>query len=345
MFKKDTVWFSGQFKGTTFFRKNKCIIKFITPIPSIYANSYGIDINVNADGTFKTAIPVLGPVWTEMFVTTKETHLISKYIPAMLHPGDHLSLTVEDYDSEEPTFNWKSNHQYHAQFVDLIDIFPARYPIYKALKNPSLDSLQQTVKVSEQAAAYLSEKYKLSKTERALLLTQANLSKICEALRTIDQYVVTSQINYKKNLKTLGYTPDVRDTMQQYSNNVNYKIISMLRADNKAFMIVPAIESLTRDLSTSPHFHSIGYQEDWFLMPNDYSYLYWSDVALHKIRMQRNKPLGSDRLFEQWFKIAINVPFRDLEHPLPNINEINKLNTEAVTLPIFQAWKKAMLTE
>lgn len=345
MFRKDTVYLCGQFKGTKDFEKRKYAITFVAPVPSVYNDSYSEKFEINTDGTFNVAIPVFGPTWTELIVLVPDTPIISKTIPVMLYPGDHLSLVIDDYDSEYAKLNWKSEFTYNNQFVEMCEAFPTLLPSYKEGQQLSLDSMKQAIVANEQAACYLSNKYKLSKAESALLLTQANMSKVCEALTIIDQYVLFNRNKYHKSLNGAYPTSAQFDTLQNYCKSQLYTIISQLRAENKAFLIVPSLQVLTRNLNKSPLFHAITYQKDYFSIPEDYRYLYWNDSAIHLLRMFRNKPIGTDRLFEQWFNIAsLEVPNKS-KAISPNLYEVIKIKTEAITLPVFNAWKYELLTK
>lgn len=343
IFKKDTVWLSGCFHGTKFFKEQKCVITFITPMPSLNGNRYTENYEINPDGTFNAAIPLNGPTWTTMMVTVQGTPAIDKYIPVMLSPGDHLSLTIDAYGSDQEKQYWKSDHEYNVSFVEMCNAFPARYPHWDERQHLDIDSLMQTIAVNEKAACYLSNKYKLSKAESALILTQANMSKVCEALRTIDESTAAAKYNYHKSLDGHYPTPAQFDTLQSYCRSPYYKIISVLRAENKAFLIVPSIQDLTRIFNNSTLFHYMTYDKDYFSIPKDYRYLYWNDSAIHQLRMFRNKPVGSDRLFEQWFNLMNFEQVVDSQEVSPNIEEVLKMKFETVTLPVYQEWKAELL--
>lgn len=272
------------------------------------------------------------------------TPIISKIIPVMLYPNDHLSLVVDDYDSELAKYYWKSNLKYDAEFVEMCEMFPARHPFYNDGQQVSLDSLMQTIAVNEQAACYLANKYNLSKTETALLLTQANMSKACEALRTIDQHVLYNKNKYFKSLNGTYPTIAQFDTLQTICKSQLYAILSMLNAENKAFLMVPSLQALTRIINKSPLFHAISYQNKYYSIPEDYRLLYWNDSAIHLLRMFRNKPLGKDRLFEQWFNIA-SLEVTNSSTSVSNLHEVNKMKTETVTLPVYSLWKSELLKE
>lgn len=345
LFRKDTVHISGRFKGSKEFEKRKYAITFVTPIPSLNGGSYSEKFEINPDGTFNATIPVLGPTWTELIVLVPNTPLVSRTIPVMLYPKEDLSLVVDDYDSECAKINWVSKYEINEKFVEMSDVFPARYPYYNEGQLVSLDSLKQTIAVSEQAACYLSDKYKLSKTESALLLAQANMSKVCEALRTIDQYVQYNKTNFFKSLDRKYPTPAQFDTLQNCCKSQLYTVLSLLRAENKAFLIVPSLQSLTRTINQSPLFHAISYQKNYESIPVDYRPLYWNDSAIHLIRMFRNKPIGRDRLFEQWFNLAsLETTNEDLSKT-SNMAEVLKMKIETVTLPIYNSWKSELLRE
>ena len=343
LFKKDTVWFSGCFHGTKFFKKQKCVITFVTPMPSLNGNRYTENFDINSDGTFKAAIPVNGPTWTTMMVIVQGTPAIDKYIPVMLYPGDHLSLTIDDYGTDLEKQKWESDHDYNTAFVEMCEAFPARFPHLGERRHLDIDSLNQIIAINEKAACYLSNKYKLPKEESALILTQANLSKVCEALRTIDELTATAKSNYHKSLGGHYPTPAQFDSLQSYCKSPYYKIISMLRAENKAFLIVPSIQDLTRIFNNSTLFHYMTYDKDYFSIPKGYRYLYWNDSAIHQLRMFRNKPVGSDRLFEQWFNLMNFEQVVDSQEVSPNIEEVLKMKFETVTLPVYQEWKAELL--
>ena len=343
LFRKDTVHISGRFKGSKEFKKRKYAITFVTPIPSLNNGNYSEKFEINPDGTFNAAIPVLGPTWTELIVLVPGTPIVSRIIPVMLYPNDDLSLVVDDYDSECAKFNWVSKYEFNKKFVEMSDVFPARYPFYNEGQEVSLDSLKQSIAANEQVACYLSNKYKLSKTESALLLAQANMSKVCEALRTIDQHVQFNKTNYFKSLNKAYPTSAQFDTLQNCCKSRLYTVLSLLNAENKAFLIVPSLQSLTRVLNKSPLFHAIFlYQKDYNSIPEDYRYLYWNDSAIHLIRMFRNKPIGRDRLFEQWFNLACSEATNETLSKTSNMLEVMKMKTETVTLPVYHSWKSEL---
>lgn len=345
LFRKDTVHISGRFKGSKEFEKRKYAITFVTPIPSLNNGNYSEKFEINPDGTFNAAIPVLGPTWTELIVLVPGTPIVSRIIPVMLYPNDNLSLVVDDYDSEYAKINWESKFEFNEKFVDMSDVFPARYPFYNEGQEVSLDSLKQTIAANEQVACYLSNKYKLSKTESALLLAQANMSKVCEALRTIDQHVQFNKTNFFKSLNKAYPTSSQFDTLQNCCKSRLYTVLSLLNAENKAFLIVPSLQSLTRIINKSPLFHAILYQKDYNSIPEDYRYLYWNDSAIHLIRMFRNKPIGKDRLFEQWFNLACLEATNETLSKTSNMLEVMKMKTETVTLPVYHSWKSELFRE
>ena len=190
----------------------------------------------------------------------------------------------------------------------------------------------------------LSNKYKLSKAETGLLLTQANLSKVYEALQTVDLSVMKNRSKYYKHLN--GKYPNIsqKDTLQSYSKTPLYGITSLLRADNNAFLIVPSIQALARFFNTTVLFEAIVYDKDYFDMPQDYRHLFWKNQAIHMLRMNRNKPLGTDHLFEQWFNIANMEPIRNTNNISPNLKEIMNMKLENVTLPVLNEWKKEVIS-
>lgn len=344
LFKKDSVHLSGCFKGSKgLFAKNKYAVTFVTPIPALYGNSHTEHYDINPDGTFSATIPVFGPTWTELIVLVPGTPIVSRTIPVMLYPKDDLSLVVDDYDSEHARFSWKSNFDYNERFVELCDIFPARHPFYPEGQEVSMDSLKQTIEANELAACYLSNKYNLSKTESALLLTQANMSKVCEALRTIDQYVQFNKSEYYKTMTGMVPTLAQLDTLQTICESPLYKILSSLNAESKAFLMVPSLQSLTRTINKSTLFHAISYQKKYNSIPEDYRRLYWNNSAIHLLRMYRNKAVGKDKLFEQWFNIASTDVTNDSPTGTSNLLEVTKMNTETVTLPVFDSWKSELL--
>lgn len=345
MFRKSTVRFSGRFKGSKIFESGRYAISFVTPIPSLYGKEFTKQFDVNPDGTFTADIPVFGPTWTELIVLIPGTSVVSRTIPVMLCPGDNLSLVVEDYDSEFARYSWTSKFDYNEKFVGLCDVFPARHPVYREGQSLNIDSLKQTITASEQVACYLSRKYNLSKAERALLLTQANMSKVCEALRTIDQNVLSHKSAYFKSLNNAYPTPAQFDTLQTICKSQLYSILSLLYAENKAFLIAPSLQSLTRIINASPLFHSITYSNNYFSIPKDYRLLYCNDNAVHLLRIFRDKSIGKDRLFEQWFRIADMEAGNDFGMSMDSLHEAYRMKTEAVTLSVFSSWKSELLNE
>lgn len=342
LFKKDTVWIEGQFKDSQIFEENKYIISFVTPIPSIYGGSHVENYEIRPDGSFNFKIPIYAPTWTELMVYAPSTSVIGRLIPIMLYPGDHISLTIDDFESNKSEHQIKSELVKNIKFSDLYYIFPTRRIIPDKKNKVDFDSLKNTITLSEKAACYLSNKYNLTKTESALLLTQANMSKVHEALMTIDNNVRNNRSKYFKVLD--GRYPDVAqfDTLQSFSKTSLYKVFSLLRADNKAFLIVPAVEALSRYLSSSAMFEGITFNEDYLNMPQDYRHLFWKNQALHMLRMNRNKTVGSDKLFEQWFSLANMEATKNKDKISHNLKDIMEIQLENVTLDVYQAWKKEM---
>lgn len=340
MFHADTVWLSGQFKGMKMLEREKCSIYVIVPVPSLHDNRYVDTIDINSDGTFKCAVPVVGPMWTELVVVGNDTHGVGKLIPTMLYPGDHLSLTVDNFSSDEPVYHWKSDREIDNKLLALSDVFSERYYKYYG-QELALDSLKETVAFSERVAGYLANKYKLTKVQAALLLTQANVAKICEAMRILGEEAHTKRYEYTKQLDTSNLTASERDSIQSFNDSWKFGILSQLRADGKAFLIVPSHEEFTREMLHSPIFMADISDKRMFTMPWNEWQLYQNERNIHQLRKFRNKPLGADRLLEQWLVIATAYKEVDVSKPLDK--EVVKFNMEHVTLPVFDQWKRILL--
>lgn len=340
MFHADTVWLSGQFKGMKMLEREKCSIYVIVPVPSLHDNRYVDTIDISSDGTFKCAVPVVGPMWTELVVVGNDTHDVGKIIPAMLYPGDHLSLTVDNFSSVEPVYHWKSDREIDYNFLALSDVFSTH--VYKYYgQELKLDSIKETVAVSEEIAGYLACKYKLTKAQTALLLTHANVSKLCEAMRILGEEAHTKRYEYTKQLDTSNLTASERDSIQSFNDSWKFGILSLLRADGKAFLIVPSHEEFTREMLHSPIFMADISDKRMFTMPWNEWQLYQNERNIHQLRKFRNKPLGADRLLEQWLVIATAYKEMDVSKPLDK--EVVKFNMEHVTLPVYEQWKRILL--
>ncbi len=343
-FGQDTVWISGQFKGTTLFEKEKCMLNVVVPIPSVCGNKRVYSIDVNSDGTFCGAIPVAGPMWTELLVVGKEKHFVSKTIPAMFFPSEHLSLIIDDYDTE-PKYTWQGGTNTYNSLLAQTGIFTTRNNNDVNSMTVNVDSLKRTVSVSETAACYIANKYHLSKIETGLLLTQANMSKMCEALRCVNSYVLENSYQYWKSLRTSYPSHSQFDTIQALNNGPAFSVLSLLKADSKAFLIVPSLEELTREMQASPLFRiDISSVVRKTMQKDDYQ-LYLGEQYVHQLRKHRGKPLGTDKLLEQWLTFVKIYGEGDKIKSYSGIKNILEQKLNAVTLPVYMQWKNYIIKE
>ena len=158
IFKKDTVWLSGKFNDTDLFQKHKQVINFIVPVPSIHGGKSSLKYEISPDGTFKANIPIFGPTWTELMVYAPENHMISSLIPIFLYPGDHITLSIDDYDTVNRRIKVRSELVKNNEFANFYNIFPTRHPLATDNYKINFDSLKNTITISEKAACYLSNK-------------------------------------------------------------------------------------------------------------------------------------------------------------------------------------------
>lgn len=345
MFVNDSVRISGKFNGTDLFKQEKCSLVFTVPVPSVSDNQYVYYIDIKSDGSFSGAIPVCGPRWTEFSVQVTDKKYVDRLIPVMLYPKDRLTLVVDDYGSDSPSFKWRSEKTSYSRLWDYSKLFVSRgIPIYKENQRVSLDSLIQTIEVNEQAACYLSNKYNLTKAETALLVAQANMTKVCDALNIIGLQTVDKRMAYRKSIGPHQPTLAQKDTLRSIGNNPLFSVLKYLKADSKAFLVVPNLEWLTRAMLTSPIMSCWLYDVNVSAMAEDELLIFQGEVSQRQIRLFRDKPLGSDRLFEEWFVLATALRNIDANKKQVTTEEVLRRRTATVSLPVYQQWKKNIRT-
>lgn len=346
LFQNDSVHVYGQLKGLVMSSNEKCVISVLNPVPSLCGNKYTYEIHVNKDGRFNAMVPVCGPMWTELRVerTVEGKDYVSRMIPIFLYPKDNVEIVVENYYAAETNYRYTNEAFKDTKLLDLSKIFFPRMVKSNGIEELCIDSLKQTIRNSEMAACYLANKYKLSKTETALLISQANVARTCEALRIVNSYVLHKKYELYQEYKGSSMSEEQKLRRNMLNNEGLFGVLSELRAESKAFLVVPSMMELCREIRTSPvvdiDLDDLRYNS----MPEGERILYGSELNIHQLRKFREKPLGGDRLFEQWFTLVSfeNDTTKDIiiKKTTPQyIEEGLNLKSETITLPLFKHWK------
>lgn len=80
------------------------------------------------------------------------------------------------------------------------------------------------------------------------------------------------------------------------------------------------------------------------MQKDDYQ-LYLGEQYVHQLRKHRGKPLGTDKLLEQWLTFVKIYGEGDKIKSYSGIKNILEQKLNAVTLPVYMQWKNYIMKE